>query len=637
MAGATNPGFSTPYTAPSARGMKPAGAVPRTRWYGPWMDAPKLVVAGTPSIDRIEIRGESLSTVGGSGFITAVAARRSGASVGLIARVPRRLPGAIAAAFAPGGVDPGGLVPVDGSLPGFHIAYDETEAATYLEIKSGEEAAVNAADLPRRWLTTKWIHIGPLAASSKNQLRFLEQLLGRGYRGGLSAGTFGRAAANEPSLVRDLFERVDVAFLNREEAQLIFPSDMPSGTVVCVTEGRTGARRWDGSTWTHHPTEAVTAVDPTGAGDAFVGGYLGALLVDDPNPVECGLDSASIIVQGPGAAPLIDVLPKRAIVQHDPGGAGKGIARVDPKRVEDVASRLGATAQAGALTFTGSPFPEADDPTAIDVLTVGTLHQYGFWEGTDRGYGGPMWATIDGVRRKGSDFIWHAFSRAASIDPTVLDPDRLAEDPLLFDTICTADDGTCPVPDAGSHRVLQQAFGAAIRRLGGIHGLLDRANDSDDPLETFLGFLETVPGFGEDPLAKKANLLALILANRPEHFLDLRGPTEIAPIVDYHIMRTTLRTGCVVVAEADVRRRLEGRVWVDAGAEASLRLAARDAIGSLCVLSGLDVAAVDGFLFKLGRTVCLETEPPRCGECPLTAVCARETDLFQPIFRTTAY
>jgi hypothetical protein len=152
-----------------------------------------------------------------------------------------------------------------------------------------------------------------------------------------------------------------------------------------------------------------------------------------------------------------------------------------------------------------------------------------------------------------------------------------------------------------------------------------------------LGLLKTVPGFGEDPFAKKANLLALILANRPEHFLRLRGSTEIAPIVDYHIMRTTLRTGCVAVTDDDVRGRLEARTWVDAVAETGIRTASRDAIGLLCDLSGLDVASVDGFLFKLGRTVCLEAELPRCGECPLTAVCAQETDLFQPIFRTTAY
>jgi hypothetical protein len=381
----------------------------------------------------------------------------------------------------------------------------------------------------------------------------------------------------------------------------------------------------------------VTPVDPTGAGDAFVGGYLGALLVGDPDPTQRGLDSASIIVQGPGAAPLIDLLPKRSVVRRDRGGAEGDIASVDTERSENIASKLADVARLAALDFCGLPFPEHGDPTAIEVLTVGTLHQYGFWKGTDRGYGGPMWAMIDGVQRKGSDFIWHAFTRAASRDPAILDPDQLAEDPLLFDTICTADDGTCPIPDVGSHRVLQQAFGAAVSPLDGIRAVIDRAHASTDPLGSFLALLGTIPGFGEDPLAKKANLLALILANRPEHFLDLRGPTEIAPIVDYHIMRTTLRTGCVTIVDADVRRRLVARIWVDADVETGIRLAARDAIRSLCDLSGLDVASVDGFFFNLGRAVCLETEQPRCAECPLSTVCTRETDLFQPIFRTTAY
>ena len=82
------------------------------------MDAPRLVVAGTPSMDLIEIRGDSHSTIGGSGFITALAGRLAGISVGLVARVPHTLPDQIAAAFRPGGIDPSGLVPVDGSLPG---------------------------------------------------------------------------------------------------------------------------------------------------------------------------------------------------------------------------------------------------------------------------------------------------------------------------------------------------------------------------------------------------------------------------------------------------------------------------------------------------------------------------------------
>ncbi|MEA2009992.1 MAG: hypothetical protein U9N78_04740, partial [Actinomycetota bacterium] len=230
------------------------------------MDAPQLIVAGTPSTDQIEIRGDSHATIGGSGFITALAGRLTGISVGLIARVPPFLPDQIAAAFRPGGLDPGGLVPVDGSLPGFHIVYDHAESATYLDVELGEEPNIRGADVPRRWLTADWIHVGPLGASAHVQLSFVKELIDRGYEGGLSAGTFIGLAVSDSGVVRELFDTVDVAFMNRDEAALIYPDAMPNHTVVCVTAGRAGVRRWDGSTWTEHPTTAMQAFDPTGAG-----------------------------------------------------------------------------------------------------------------------------------------------------------------------------------------------------------------------------------------------------------------------------------------------------------------------------------------------------------------------------------
>lgn len=588
-------------------------------------------------MDRIEIRGRPLDTIGGSGFITALAARLTGVSVGLIARVPTTLPDQIAAAFNPGGIDPGGLVPVEGSLPGFHISYDEAESATYLMIASGVEGDVSAADVPSRWLNASWVHVGPLAASAAQQLRFVEDLLARGYRGGLSAGTFSRAVTIETDVVRELFDRVDIAFLNGEEADEVYPASTPNRTILCVTRGRDGMSYWDGATWSHHSTVGVVSMDPTGAGDAFVGGHLGAMITGDPEPHLTGLRIASLIVEGPGAAPLLARIPDGIAVGNDHVDPVDGATTTDRARIEGIGSRLRNAAGSSALTFCGSPFPEQDDPVALEVLALATLHQYGFWEGSVRGYEGPMWSKIDGVRRKGSDFLWAAFTRAAADDPGILDPSRLAIDPLLFDTICVDDEGRCPIPDVGSHRVLQQGYGEAIGRLGGVPSLIEASNSTPDPLAAFLKVLTGIPGYGEDPLAKKANLLALILANRPERFLDLRGPMAIAPIIDYHIMRTMLRTGCVRVEAEALRRSLEARTWVEAGDESAIRIAARDAIDALCTASGLRVGEVDGFLFNLGRTVCLENETPRCAECPLEPACAGEVDLFQPIFRTTAY
>jgi len=601
------------------------------------MDAPQLIVAGTPSLDRIEIRGEAHATIGGSGFITALAGRLTGLSVGLIARVPHTLPDQIEAAFRPGGLDPSGLVPVDGSLPSFHIVYDSDESATYVDVELGEEPNIRGTDVPRRWLTADWIHVGPLGASARVQLRLIENLIDRGYEGGLSAGTFIGLAISDPETVRTLFDTVDVAFMNRDEAALIYPTSMPTHTVVCVTAGRGGVRRWNGSTWTEHATSAVQAFDPTGAGDAFAGAYLGSMLKEDPDPVTEGLRVASMIIGGPGAAPLLDRLPREAGVERDVSVPDVSKAGVDDQHIRSVGSSLRVAAERSALTFCGSPFPELDDPLALEVLTLATAHQYGFWTGTDHGYGGPMWATIDGVRRKGSDFIWHAFTKAANADPTVIDADRLEAEPLLFDEICVDDDGVCPIPDVGSHRALQQAYGATMGHLGGIRLLIDRANSSDDPLATLLEILSEIPGFGEDPLAKKANLLALILANRPERFLRLPDPGSIAPIADYHNIRTLLRTGCIQVTDPELRQTLEDRSWTDAVGEASVRFAAYDAITALCDASGLNVGEVDGFLFTLGRSLCLETESPKCEECPVVESCARRTELFQPIFRTTAY
>ena len=344
-----------------------------------------------------------------------------------------------------------------------------------------------------------------------------------------------------------------------------------------------------------------------------------------------------MIIQGPGAAPLLDQLPTETGIEMDAGNPDVDKANVDLERVQTVGSSLQVAAKRSALTFCASPFTELDDPLALEVLTIATAHQYGFWTGTDQGYGGPMWATIDGVRRKGSDFIWHAFTKAATADPTVVDADRLAAEPLLFDEMCVDDDGVCPIPDAGSHRVVQQAYGATIGRLGGIRSVIDRANASEDPLATLLDTLSAIPGYGEDPLAKKANLLALILANRPEHFLHLDDPGSIAPIADYHNIRTLLRTGCVRVADPGLRQILEDRSWTDAVGEASVRSASYEAINALCDASELNVGEVDGFLFTLGRSLCLETEDPNCGECPIEESCALHTELFQPIFRTTAY
>ena len=59
-----------------------------------------------------------------------------------------------------------------------------------------------------------------------------------------------------------------------------------------------------------------------------------------------------------------------------------------------------------------------------------------------------------------------------------------------------------------------------------------------------IAFLE---GFNYDPFEKKANLLRMILACRPERFVDNH---QYGPVVDYHVMRLLIRTGVIPFQEA---------------------------------------------------------------------------------------
>ena len=369
-------------------------------------------------------------------------------------------------------------------------------------------------------------------------------------------------------------------------------------------------------------------VDATGAGDAFCGGFLAAVLADrDPVPVGVGM--AAEVLTDFGCAPLL-------------GGVVSGVGprvTLDPTRIRRVSQRLHTIASASTLDFCGFPLPERDHPLALQTLAAATLHQYGFWNDDGGGWSEPMYAAADGRRFKGSDYIWQAFTRAAARDPTVFDPQRMANEPGLFAAMCRDDDGHCPVPYLESHIDLHRRYGAVLaeRYPSGFVEILEQVREQPQPAQALLSALAELPGYAEDPLAKKANLLVVMLAARPEGFLELRDPDSIRPIVDYHLMRGCLRTGCVRILDPDLRRRVEGRRWVDAEEEGEIRNAAFSAIEDLVRLSGCSVAQVDGFFFANGRGRCLEDREPLCDECPVRESCAQDTRLFQPIFRTTFY
>ena len=201
----------------------------------------------------------------------------------------------------------------------------------------------------------------------------------------------------------------------------------------------------------------------------------------------------------------------------------------------------------------------------------------------------------------------------------------------LVSRLCVDDAGQCPLPDLDSHEALQRGYAQAMLEIpGGMEGLVERCNQETRPGAALLEALGEIPGYREDPLAKKANLLVIILSQRPERFLDLRDPESVQPIVDYHMMRGCLRTGAICVSDGDLSDRLERRQWVTPAEETLIRETTHAALTALVEESGRTVGEVDGFFFRNGRSYCLEMEEPRCNVCPAAEHCAQLKNLFQP-------
>jgi hypothetical protein len=274
----------------------------------------------------------------------------------------------------------------------------------------------------------------------------------------------------------------------------------------------------------------------------------------------------------------------------------------------------------------------------LEAFFFSCAHQFGFWTLKDGRWEAPMIAPIDGKRLKGSDFLFCAVTRAWQRRADVFQPAVLAGiGDAELDALFHDDTGANPLPMWPEHLELIRGYADWFVRRGLTPGEVVRdAAGREKPLAALLMACRGIPGYAEDSMEKKAMLLAIVLENRPEKFLPVRDPESAVPIIDYHLQRSALRTGLVRVEEEGLRRKLVDRELLREEEEAVVREATYEAIRRLMERSALSAAAVDWFFFQ-NRTRCPEMTEPDCPACPVQAICARETKLFQPVWRTTAY
>ncbi len=288
--------------------------------------APDLVILGNLLVDDIVRRDGStlMGEAGGALVHAALGARLWGLGVGLVSVVGSDYPAAALDGLAERGVDLAGVRPLGRPGGRAWLLYEREirRVIHQLDCPSHDDVSPLPADLPDAYRAARGFHLAPMPLQRQRTLAI--------------------ALADRPFLSLDPFEllrddnladwsrvlaHVDAFFPSRDEIRVGTTPDalvtrLAGGRLglVALKAGAAGGRLVDLAAGTSHPWSgrADRVVDATGAGDAFVGGFLAGLLMhgDLQRAVEQGIVAASFAIEDWGARGLFAATPQRATARH---------------------------------------------------------------------------------------------------------------------------------------------------------------------------------------------------------------------------------------------------------------------------------------------------------------------------------
>ena len=593
-----------------------------------------LLVIGGASLDTLHLKDQTTNSAGGAGMYTTMAAVRSGVQASMFAPKPEPMPAELTqvAERLSGWLGP--IIPAS-RLPHFEIQHIG-DKANYLASIIGAEGELTPDQLPKNLGSYDCIHLTPLG-NSELQLEFLKTCRQNGARL-ISAGTYLCTIKDHPELIRRTIDLADIFFMNEEEACFLFGTldqvKTGAGKLIFVTMGEKGAMVVQGEVQTRLHAKRILAVDPTGAGDTFCGGTL-AQLMSGAHPVMAAQRAMALAAEEIGAVGPTALLWK----EPAPEAPLDERVRLNQLQIERISSLIKGLDAANPSNFIGPDFPPEGDPATLGYFFATIFQQFSFWEEENGKYHHPLIATIGGDKLKGSAYLFRANVRALQGDVTFYNPERQAKiSREELQKLFRADDGSDPMPAFDLHLELARNYGSDMLATGKTpQQILEGAQKSSTPLRTFLSDLDQIGGYKEDPLRKKSNLLALVLNQRPEGFLEFGAGENVPPVIDYHTMRGCLRMGLIDVLDAPLKKKITDRQIVTAEEEWAIRYACYLAVEEVVRVSGKSLGAVDWFFFAYSRQHCPEMTLPVCAECDVNPVCTHRIELFQPVLRTTFY
>lgn len=288
-----------------------------------------LVVAGNLLVDDVVFRDgrTRMGQAGGASLYAALGAALWGARVGVVSVAGSDYPRATLDALEARGVDTSGVRHLDG--PGLRtwLLYEASgrRVVHHLGCPAHEDVSPLPKQIVERHPGARAVHIAPMPLAVQRALA----------AAAARAGAFVSLDPHEPvrednlAAWRDVVADLDVFFASDEELRLEGAGDDPRAALERLVTGAARVPRW--LTYKRGPrggllleTAAGAAqewpacpgrvVDPTGAGDAFAGGFLAGLLSDAgaERALRQGVVAAGFALETWGASGLLGATAEAA-------------------------------------------------------------------------------------------------------------------------------------------------------------------------------------------------------------------------------------------------------------------------------------------------------------------------------------
>lgn len=267
-----------------------------------------LVVIGHTVIDHITFQGRNDILPGGSASAVALSATDNQTDVGIITRIGKDFPKSWFDVLKKN-IDIEGIQIIDGKTTSINIDYANDGNIRNINILQNVSNKFGEISFPKRYLNTDFIHVCPLPIN--DQLKLMEKCSKHSKVSVDFNQVYESEYKKNPEIVRQILRRADIIFPNEFEAVSITGIDnIGKGindigqyaevlydlgpSIVVIKLGAKGSIVYDGDNLEHHaPNNVVNVIDPTGCGDAFIGGFLSTYI--KTNDINKSMNMANIM------------------------------------------------------------------------------------------------------------------------------------------------------------------------------------------------------------------------------------------------------------------------------------------------------------------------------------------------------